>query len=607
MGKEKYLGIDIGGTWIKGTIVDEQFFRVDKSSLLNHLQVEKIPSPLHADTTLSEFVEALKELISRFNLESSEIKGIGISTAGIINYHGTQVLKAAAHLNILKNSSWKDGLEKQLQCSAAIINDGDAATIGLAETGHLTGNKTVGIMPIGTGLGLTVWRNGRRWRPGKSLTLLGSIRLPDDMFDSIASASKLADLDKDHNLISVLTNDSFEKERALYIRNLVKVINTAAILYTLDEVIICGGLADAVNACNYPLEQLLNDLLREAPVEMEKPVKAIVALEGNKLPLLGALALAKGESTAAQNRLIAGYNSLGTEIPYKADLMLHKLETLPLIEILWQAEQEAGETLKSSLPAIADIADKSVLRIKAGGRIIYVGAGTSGRIAAMDAVEIPCTYGFEEDRVLALISGGISDAALEIESGFEEDASSVPEMLLLNIQPQDIVIGISASGSAYYVQSALAFAKDRGALSVLIQVNDPMEKGKREKGDRRTETGSSPSPSSLLPPPFSRLPSPFCDYIIPLNSGNEVVAGSTRMKAGTATKKVLNFLSSAIMIKLGKVAGPYMIDVACINQKLVERAQSILGILYGLSKEDAFRRLSESQMNLRETIKKING
>ena len=572
----KYLGIDIGGTWIKGTIVDEDFFQMDKAARMDQLQVERIKSPLRADATVMEFIDALKELIACFNLKPDGIKGIGIATAGIINYQGTKVLKAAAHLNILKDESWKAELEKQLHCSAAVINDGDAATIGLAETGFLTGNKTIGVMTIGTGLGFTVWRNGRRWRPGKSLTLLGSIRTPEGFFDSVASATKLAGLDESADLINVLTDTRFQVERGLYIQNLVKVINSAAILYSLDEVVICGGLADAANACSFPLGQLLNDSLKETPPELDKLVKVLVAREGNRLQLIGALGLAKGESIAIQNKRVHSYESLETEIPYNKELQLQNLPSLAIIETLWQAEQEAGNLLKSSLPVISHIADESVTRIEAGGRIIYVGAGSSGRIAAMDAVEIPCTYGFPEDRMLALISGGISDAAIEIESDFEEDASAVPEMLLLNIQPEDIVVGITASGTAYYVQSALAFAKDRGALSVLIQTNLPR--------------------NGLV----------FCDYVIPLHSGNEVVAGSTRMKAGTATKKVLNFLSSAIMIKTGKVAGPYMIDVACINNKLIERAQAILGILYGINKQDAYRKLKESGMNLKRTIKKIN-
>lgn len=570
----KYLGIDIGGTWIKGTIVEEQFFQIEPTSRLDHFHVEKINSPLHAKATLIEFVKSLKELISYFNIVPDEIKGLGISTAGIINYSGTNVLKAAPHLNLLKNSGWGSALEKELQCKATIINDADAATIGLAETGLLAGKGTVGIMPIGTGLGFTVWRNGRRWRPGKSLTLLGSIRTPESIFDSIASATILASLDG-HNLINILTNDSFRKNRELYIQNLCKIINSAAILYSLDEMIICGGLADAANSCNYPLEQILKDSMLPIPAELEKSVKVIVAKGGNRLQLMGALALAKGESIAVQNKVVPFYNSLDTEIPYRNDMQLQDMQTSAIIETLWQAEQEAGDSLRSSIPILSHIVDLSVTRIKAGGRIIYVGAGTSGRIAAADAIEVPCTYGFPEDRILALIAGGISDASIEIESNFEEDASAVPEMLFLNIKPKDIVFGISASGATYFVQSALAFAKDRGAMSVLLQAKHPHTKLS------------------------------FCDYVIPLHSGNEVVAGSTRMKAGTATKKVLNFLSSTIMIKMGKVAGPYMIDMACINNKLVERAQHILKILYNIDEEEALKMLEITNMDMGQVIKTI--
>jgi len=571
----KYIGIDIGGTWIKGAVVDDKFFQSDK--LLKHrdFQIKKIESPLHATSSLDDFVETLNKLINSFNVEIEEITGIGISTGGIVDYGGTKVLKAASHLNVLKSDSWKNNLEKQLQCSVTIINDADAATIGLVETGCLTGNRTIGIMPVGTGLGFTVWRNGRRWRPGKALTLLGSIRLPKGNFDSMASASKLAEFNKDNNLLEVLTNSEFTEQREQYIQNLVKVINSAAILYSLDKEIICGGLADAANACNYHLEQTLNDLLADTPVEMKKSVKVVVSPEGNRLQLIGALALAKSESVANGNRVTLAYNTLDTEIPYQKDLQLQNMQTAAIMETFWQAEQEAAYLLKTSLPIMANIADKSVSRINNGGRIIYVGCGTSGRIAAMDAVEIPCTYGFPEERILAVIAGGVSDAAIEIESDFEEDASAVPEMLLINIKRDDIVIGISASGAAYYVQSALAFAKSRGALSVLIQTKLP---------DREL---------------------PFCDYVIPLNSGNEVVAGSTRMKAGTATKKVLNFLSSTIMVKMGKVAGPYMIDVACINNKLVERAQAILKVLYHIEKNDSLKRLKVANMNLNKVIKDI--
>lgn len=566
----KYLAIDIGGTWIKGVVVTN-----DVPYDLSLQNVHKVKSPLQKDTSIEDFVRAMKELVALFDVTPNEINGIGISTAGIVDYHGSQVLKAAPHLNVLKNNNWKVLLEREFDCNVSIINDADAAAIGLAELGYLKGNKAIGIMPVGTGLGFTVWRNGRRWRPGKSLTLLGSIRTPGSDFDSIASASNFAATDKNNDLAHVLTATQFHGERETYIHNLANIINTAAILYTLEELVVCGGLADAATICNFPLAENLKNLLFDFPAELDKPVNIIVAKEGNQLQLFGALALAKGESVAMQQRVVHKYEALETEMPYRIDIQLHELDTSSIVQTLWQAEQEAGESLKTNLPLISEIADLVSARINSGGRLIYVGAGTSGRIAAMDAVEIPCTYGFPEDMVLALISGGISDAAIEIESGYEEDASAVPEMLLLNIRKEDSVIGISASGSAYYVQSALAFAKDRGALAVMVQTN---------------------APQNVLP---------FCDCCLPLNSGNEVVAGSTRMKAGTSTKKVLNFLSSAIMIKMGKVAGSYMVDVACINNKLVERAQSILKILFGIEKQEAINLLKASNMNLGKVIQDI--
>ena len=145
----KYIGIDIGGTWIKGAIVGEQGFSKDKSSKYRDFQTNRIKSSLHSNSTLNDFIKALNELIDSFNVNIEEVMGIGISTAGIVDYHGTKVLKAAPHLNVLKCDSWKTNLEKHFQCSVTIINDADAAVIGLAEYGYLSGNKTIGIMPIG--------------------------------------------------------------------------------------------------------------------------------------------------------------------------------------------------------------------------------------------------------------------------------------------------------------------------------------------------------------------------------------------------------------------------------------------------------------------------
>ncbi len=570
-----YLGIDIGGSWIKATLAHETLFEKGFIKGRAELQVVKIKSPLREKTQINELIATLEELILTMKVDVSQIKGIGISTAGIVNYHGNKVLKAAPHLNILKNEKWQVVLEKKFQCPVTLINDADAAAIGLAELGYLKGNKTIGILSIGTGLGFSVWKNGRRWRPGKSLTLLGSIKIQHQSLDAIASASRLANKAPGDNLITILTAPEYKQERHHYLSNLADIINNAGILYRLDQVIICGGLASATKAAGYPLQNRLKTLLTKPP-EMDRPVKVVVAQEGNALQLMGAVSLAKGEAIAGLAYDPLSYDSIASEQPYNKALRLEQMSTDHILQTFFNAELEAADQLKASLKAMEAVIEAAMPGIQSGGRIIYVGAGTSGRIAAMDAVELNCTYGFPEERAMALISGGIADAAIAIESDFEEDASAIAEMLLLHIDPNDLVIGISASGTARYVQSALAFAKHRGALAVMIQSYAP----------KKTAT--------------------FYDHIIPMHSGREVVAGSTRMKAGTATKKILNMLSSTIMIRLGKVAGSYMVDMGCFNKKLVERACHILKLLFDLNEQEALEKLTASGMHLGAVIHQIH-
>jgi N-acetylmuramic acid 6-phosphate (MurNAc-6-P) etherase len=175
------------------------------------------------------------------------------------------------------------------------------------------------------------------------------------------------------------------------------------------------------------------------------------------------------------------------------------------------------------------------------------------------------------DCFVSLIAGGSADATLTIESDSEEDFSAVPDMILLNPGPLDTVVGISASGTAFFVRSALAYAKAKGARTILIH-EAAVEK----------ET--------------------FFDASIPLHSGPEIVCGSTRMKAGTATKKALNILSTTAMILLGKVRSGHMIDLDSSNRKLRLRAVRILADLKNLSSEDAESQLRANSWDLPRTL-----
>ena len=572
-----YIGIDIGGSWLKGVALklSDGMMLADIPILLKQQPVLRVKSRLGVGSATSEFIEALKELLAVLLLADQKVGGIGISTAGVVDYSGSKMLVAVSHLKALTDNSWIAYLETRFNVPVTLINDADAASIGAAVSGYLSGFNTIGVMPIGTGLGFTCWRNGRKWTPNFAIPLLGCTYTPTGYYDEIASVSALAALDPDRNLSTIFVQDKFEENRKKYIRNLAGIISTSALLYGTNKILIGGGLAEAVTAVGFPLADSLKLALSQANLLSTADVEIGVMPEGNLLPLLGVVLLAIGEEKAQACHVKKPYNQLNTEIPFDETIRLEQLPTVELVSLLWESEQSSGENLKKSLVSITGVADQITQRLKEGGRLIYVGSGTSGRLAAIDTVEIACTFGFPRERVLTFISGGVADASYDIETNFEEDASSVPEMLLANINAKDIVIGISVSGSAYYVQSALGFAKFTGAYTVLIQ-----EQAAEEL--------------------------PFCDRVISLQSGNEVLAGSTRMKAGTATKKVLNFLSTTAMIRLGKVHGCYMTEVECINEKLIKRAQYILLTLYGLDENEAYEALKENDFVLSRIIEKLN-
>ncbi len=577
MARQVYLGIDIGGTWLKGVSVvwNDRLSVQNIPGLVEKAHQKKVNSRLSESSSFNDFKEALDELMSELLEKGDVVKGIGISTPGIVDYHGKRILVIAKHIQILKDYRWTEYLHNRFQAPIILINDAEATSIGASALGYLKGNKIIGIMPIGTGLGFSVWRNSRRWTPNFSLNLLGSIYTPDGYYDALASASKLAELEEHGNLSAFFSLGKYGELRSKYIKNLSGIISAANILYGVNEVLIGGGLAAAVKDATFPLAEMIKSELKSEALLDSYKVEIKLMPEGNLLSLIGIVLLAWGEEKAQSMRSKKEFAAYVTEKPYSTDLQLEKLESAELVRLLWQAEQEAGANLELSLMTIAAIVEETIKKLQSGGRLIYVGAGTSGRLAAIDTVEIACTFGFPRDRVLTFIAGGVADASIDIETRFEEDASSIPDLLLANINKNDIVIGISASGSAYYVQTALGFSKSVGAYTVLIQVGEEEE--------------------------FA-----FCDKVISLRTGNEVIAGSTRMKAGTATKKVLNFISTSTMVRLGKVHGCYMTDLECLNEKLVDRATHILHLLFGLSEMEAARKLREYNFNLTQTIQSLN-
>ncbi len=571
--KKIYVGIDIGGTWLKGVAVkvsNEIRFNEIPSIVLRQPS-HKVKSRLGTEATVEDFLEALTEIMNLLLSIGDVVGGIGISTAGVVDYAGKEVTVAAKHLQVLTDNRWISYLQNRHDAPVTIINDADATAIGASALGYLNGFNTIGVMPIGTGIGFTVWRNGRKWTPNYSLPLLGSIYTPSGYYDELASVTRLAQCDTKNELCNIFTNELNQSHKEMYIRNLAGIIRTAYLLYLTNKILIGGGLADALTRINYPLEKELKSLLEKDTLLSSNKIDIELMSEGNALSLIGVTLIAVGEEKGYAAFDKSDYTNLTTETPYDSSIHLESMKLNDLVYLLWKTEQEAGLNLEKSLDSIINVVLEIAERLQHGGRLIYVGAGTSGRLAAIDAVEIACTFGFPKHRVISFIAGGIADASIDMENNFEEDASCIPELLLANLTEKDIVIGISTSGSAYYVQSALALAKYIGAYSVIIKEQ------KREK---------------LF----------YCDEVIVLHSGPEVLAGSTRMKAGTATKKVLNFLSTAAMIKLGNVHGCYMTQMECINKKLILRAQNILKDLFNFDDNEAYSSLKEHDFILNHAI-----
>ena len=237
---------------------------------------------------------------------------------------------------------------------------------------------------------------------------------------------------------------------------------------------------------------------------------------------------------------------------------LHTLSTRECVDLLRAEDAAVLTALEAAAPALTAFIDALTPRFLAGGRLIYVGAGTSGRLGVLDASEAPPTFQLEPGRIVGLIAGG--DTALRVSSeGLEDDPDGVaPELQGLGLTDADTVLGIAAGATTPYARGALTVAKGLapGCLTGFLTC------------------------SACDAPPHA-------DHLIVLPTGPEVLTGSTRMKAGTATKLALNTISTTLMVQTGRVYENLMVDVRATNDKLRDRAARIVSTLTGLSREEA--------------------
>ena len=246
-----------------------------------------------------------------------------------------------------------------------------------------------------------------------------------------------------------------------------------------------------------------------------------------------------------------------TEQVNSNSLNLDQLSAIELVELFNSEDAKTITAIADAKLSLADAIDRTALSLCQGGRLFYVGAGTSGRLGVLDAAECPPTFCTPPDLVQGIIAGGAS-ALVQSSEGLEDRADDGAAAIAdHHITQLDVVVGIAAGGTTPYVHGALRAARQRGATTVFIACV-PIEQVSAD-----------------------------VDVNIRLLVGPEVVAGSTRLKAGTVTKLALNILSTSVMVKLGKVYGNRMIDVAVTNQKLHDRALGILQDLTELSREEA--------------------
>ena len=243
-----------------------------------------------------------------------------------------------------------------------------------------------------------------------------------------------------------------------------------------------------------------------------------------------------------------------TEQPNPASAALDQLETRAIVDLFCEEERCSQLAVAAAAPALSAAIDAIVARLRAGGRLFYLGAGTSGRLGVLDAAECPPTFCSPPELVQGVLAGG-APALLRSSEGLEDRAEAgQADLEARGFCSADALVGIAAGGTTPYVHGALHHARRLGALTI----------------------GMACVPTSQAPMP--------CEIDIRLLTGPELVTGSTRLKAGTATKMALNILSTGVMVKLGKVHGNRMVDVAVTNSKLEDRALRILRDLAGVER-----------------------
>jgi len=265
-------------------------------------------------------------------------------------------------------------------------------------------------------------------------------------------------------------------------------------------------------------------------------------------------------------------NLLDTEGINENSMEIDAMSTLDILKTINEEDKKVALTIEEVLPEIERAIEAIYSKVKNEGRIVYIGAGTSGRLGVLDASECPPTFGVEPTMVTGVIAGGIKALYSAIEGAEDDVDLAICDLKAISFSENDVLVGLAASGRTPYVLRALEYANDLGSVTVSI--------------------------SCVRQAAISAV----AKFPIEAVVGSEIVTGSTRMKAGTAQKLILNMISTTVMIKLGKVYGNLMVDVKATNEKLKIRAKNIIEMTTGLEGDEAQKIYEESGFSVKNAI-----
>jgi len=262
-------------------------------------------------------------------------------------------------------------------------------------------------------------------------------------------------------------------------------------------------------------------------------------------------------------------STLTTEQPNPRSRNFDQLSSLGMVHLINQEDQSVIDAITLEAKHISHAIDLIVSQMRKGGRLVYIGAGTSGRIGVLDASECPPTFGLRNGLVIGIIAGGDDALRHSVEAAEDDEAAGPADLKAINLNSTDVLVGLAASGRTPYVLAALRYARQIGAATIGVSCTSE-SKFKQE-----------------------------ADVCVTPVVGPEVLTGSTRMKAGSAQKMVLNMFSTCAMARLGKVYGHWMVDMRATNHKLIERSKNIVTLLTGVTAETARITLLECNGNVK--------